>query len=462
MGTRPFWPPPRFIILLSLCRPCGALSPPKNLTVKFLDFRGHLHWLPGPGNPSETKYSAMVRYIGGNNWRNQCMNTVDTACPLDIPLILDELYKSYDVRVRAETQSQNSNWTFLAHAVQPFQTLLSPPSIQLYVESQVLHVFLTYPRPVPKGLKAFTYNLLIRTSCGTDKVKEIPHSSSNLTFRCPLPGNFCLTASINHGIKRHKTTNKCVYLDGSNTDYGSLMGFYVGIPLLIPAVFGVITVACCLLMPRDHTPTTLAVCDQSPNNLLTPEPVECKPVSTQDRRRQMENVNPVYHSKGHGKWCPSGNLEGGDTKALLFPMPAQAASPTGYGLWSDSSGGSLSFCSNSLGGEEDADEPVSAYMQVWENTYRESILSREGAVHISEESVAEMLVTGCSMAVDGVVNLERDLTSDQHELQVAETSERSQQVCDQDSESDETPSNSSSDPFTGYEPHPDPLLAFNS
>lgn len=461
MAICPFCSPSRLLILLSLCRPSGALSPPKNLTVKFVDFRGNLRWLPGPGNPSDTNYSAMVRYLGDNNWQKQCTNTVDTACPLDIPLIIDELFKSYDVRVRAETTSQNSNWTSLAHAVQPYQTLLSPPSVQLYVENQVLHVFLTYPRPMPKGLKAFTYNVFIRTSCG--KVREIPRSSSNFTFKYLLPGNFCLTASINHGIKRHMTTKKCVYLNGFNTDYRSSMGFYVGIPLLITAVFGVITATCCFLKPRDHTPTTLAVGEQSANNLLTPESVLCEPVRTQVKSSQLEKADPVYHSRpqGHAKWCSSGKVEGGDTKALLFPMLAQLASPSGYGLMSDSSGGSLSFDSNSLGEEEDADEPVPAPMQPGGDTDSESTLSREGAVDRGNESVSEMLVTEGSRGADRAVDLRRDLTPDQHEQQMAETSERSQQVCDQESVRDEGSSNSSINSFTGYEPHPDPWLAFN-
>ncbi|XP_036823073.1 cytokine receptor family member B12 isoform X1 [Oncorhynchus mykiss] len=123
----------------------GCLSPPQNVTVEFLDFQGRVHWLAGAGNTNHTHYSVEIGALSESWWQPcNCSNPVAMACPLDIPL--EDLLKNYNVRVRAELEEQTSDWKYLENTVQPYSdTVLSAPSLELWVENQSLCVQLHHP-----------------------------------------------------------------------------------------------------------------------------------------------------------------------------------------------------------------------------------------------------------------------------------------------------------------------------
>ncbi|KAM9437547.1 cytokine receptor family member B12 isoform 3-T3 [Salvelinus alpinus] len=190
----------------------GCLSPPQNVSVEFLDFQGTVHWLAGADNTNHTHFCVEIRALSESWWQPcNCSDHVAMACPLDIPL--DNIFKNYNVRVRAEMEEQTSDWKYLENTVQPYSdTVLSAPGLKLWVENQSLRVQLHHPAQNIFRLYNITllqnvleHNETVMSDVASGSERVFPHLSPDHTY--------CLLASANHySLRRHMTALGCVNL----------------------------------------------------------------------------------------------------------------------------------------------------------------------------------------------------------------------------------------------------------
>uniref|UniRef100_A0A8C1I1A7 Cytokine receptor family member B12 n=2 Tax=Cyprinus carpio TaxID=7962 RepID=A0A8C1I1A7_CYPCA len=96
----------------------AILSSPKNLTVRLLDFKATAEWLPGQGNPPDTRYTLE----SGGKWNHaqHCTNTEILKCQLTFDEQPNELHWNYFVRVKTTFKGTSSNWTTTSKSFQPY------------------------------------------------------------------------------------------------------------------------------------------------------------------------------------------------------------------------------------------------------------------------------------------------------------------------------------------------------
>uniref|UniRef100_A0A674DHJ4 Uncharacterized LOC115189763 n=1 Tax=Salmo trutta TaxID=8032 RepID=A0A674DHJ4_SALTR len=255
-----------------------CLSPPQNVSVEFLDFQGRVHWLAGAGNSNHTHYSVEIRALSESWWQPcNCSDPVAMVCPLENPL--DDLFKNYNVRVRAELEEQKSDWKYLENTVQPYSdTVLSAPGLSLWVEeNQTLCVLLHHP--AQNIFKLYNITLLKNVQEHNATIMTDIVSASKRVFHNLSPDHtYCLLASANHySLRRHMTAQGCVNLTRHRPDQQKLVGMAVGVFLLMAVLIGLIAVTRYVLKSTDHTPKALSV--RSAGCLVTPENVVCHPVT---------------------------------------------------------------------------------------------------------------------------------------------------------------------------------------
>ncbi|XP_066518152.1 cytokine receptor family member B12 [Hoplias malabaricus] len=234
---------PAYVLMLLLTylqRTKGALFPPFNLSVDLLDFQTTVHWLPGPGNPSETRYSVEfkdIKHYLKPDWNcsADCINITSTQCSLN----LDELFTDYFVRVRAEWKEERSDWASLPRTFQLYKdSQLSPPNIRIFSDSHSIQVHLSHQ-------VQSVWNLSLRFSVDLfqvspdHKVQHIGESTTTgfLNFaHLPHGYSYCVNASAFYTqMSQHQYLNatKCTFLDHDRRGFPHIVGVGVGVVALI-------------------------------------------------------------------------------------------------------------------------------------------------------------------------------------------------------------------------------------
>ncbi|KAG7483545.1 hypothetical protein MATL_G00039560 [Megalops atlanticus] len=253
-------------LLCSALMSAGRLLPPQNLTVDMLDFKGKAKWDPDPGNPPHTTYTVELQPIG-EAWTESCTGITATKCPLMFNLTLDDLLKSYYVRVKAMYRGESSTWTN-HDTIQPYgDTLLSAPIMHLSYRERNISIHIDMPQSVltvRPQLKYFiqvfeeTDWLNVSGKCIKGESGESSRVCMNLT-----PGqNYCVKASAvlaQQQRKQHLYSRDCISLpnEASAILWHAVMG-----ALLLLAVIVTLTLAALhyYLKPRAselHMPKSL-------------------------------------------------------------------------------------------------------------------------------------------------------------------------------------------------------------
>ncbi|KAL7834473.1 hypothetical protein SRHO_G00287200 [Serrasalmus rhombeus] len=201
----------------------GALLPPLNLSVVSLDFHTSIHWLPGPENPTGTRYSVEfteIKHFSKPAWNGpaNCTNITSVQCYLE----LDQLFSDYIVRVMAEWKEERSNWTLLKHTFQLYKnTQLSPPNVRIFPHQHSVQIHLSHlvqlVRDVPLR---FSVDLFRLTS--DHRVQHFGKriSTGSLNFlHLPAGFNYCINASAFYTqMTEHQNLNttKCILLQNQS------------------------------------------------------------------------------------------------------------------------------------------------------------------------------------------------------------------------------------------------------
>ncbi|KAI5089478.1 cytokine receptor family member B12 precursor [Silurus meridionalis] len=136
------------LLLNYLASSKGVLSPPLNLSVELLDFKALARWLPGPGNPKETRYFLEfidIVSLSVSPWyqTSDCTNITSTQCYL---FLNQRIQTEYFVRVMAEWKEERSTWTRLPRSIQPYEyTVLSAPNLTVFAEPHSISIFFSHP-----------------------------------------------------------------------------------------------------------------------------------------------------------------------------------------------------------------------------------------------------------------------------------------------------------------------------
>ncbi|XP_061105307.1 cytokine receptor family member B12 isoform X2 [Conger conger] len=254
-------------LLCCVLMSAGRVSPPGNLRVTFLDFRGEVNWSSGKGNPPGTTYTVQVKPIG-ENWTQleNCNNIETTTCPLIFNLTLNTLMESYHVRVRASWEGKTSSWTNLSTSIQPYgNTLLSAPTLDISIQERELHVHIHMPWLVLDLLPNLRYNVQVfENNSGTLHVDKCSRreGSSYVCRSLHLGQNYCVTATAIHKhqqTKPHLSSEKCVTLPDNKSDKPMHIAV-ISILLLLVIIALVICFMYLYIKPRPsdlYTPSSL-------------------------------------------------------------------------------------------------------------------------------------------------------------------------------------------------------------
>ncbi|XP_016412713.1 cytokine receptor family member B12 [Sinocyclocheilus rhinocerous] len=220
--------------LLQIClTPSKAiLSPPKNLTVELMDFKATAEWLPGQGNPPDTRYTLEfinAQKMAGGKWNHtpHCTNTAIRKCELTFDGQPNELHWNYFVRVKTTFKGTSSNWTTTSKSFQPYgDTLLSPPNVKISTEQKSIKINFSHWLELKPDIKPLEYLLYLFESspAGESKfVALISASESPHIFHDVPPGkNYCVSVSASHqqaSKNNNFNTTKCAFLLDSTRSF---------------------------------------------------------------------------------------------------------------------------------------------------------------------------------------------------------------------------------------------------
>ncbi|KAI5608338.1 cytokine receptor family member B12 precursor [Silurus asotus] len=238
------------LLLNYLASSKGVLSPPLNLSVELLDFKALARWLPGPGNPKETRYFLEfidIVSLSVSPWyqTSDCTNITSTQCYL---FLNQRIQTEYFVRVMAEWKEERSTWTRLPRSIQPYEyTVLSAPNLTVFAEPHSISIIFSHPvQFLTEVQMRFSVDLFQISNNAAKK-----HIAQNVTTRLSrfvdLPsGNYCINASafITAGSKYNKNATICVFLHHEHKAKGKEHVIMVGVLILmcIPAAIGLILV----------------------------------------------------------------------------------------------------------------------------------------------------------------------------------------------------------------------------
>ncbi|XP_018939179.1 cytokine receptor family member B12 isoform X1 [Cyprinus carpio] len=220
--------------LLQIClTPSKAiLSSPKNLTVRLLDFKATAEWLPGQGNPPDTRYTLefiTAQKMSGGKWNHaqHCTNTEILKCQLTFDEQPNELHWNYFVRVKTTFKGTSSNWTTTSKSFQPYgDTLLSPPNVKISTEQKSIKIHFSHWLELKPEVKPLEYLLYLFESSPAEESKFvalISASESPYIFHdVPSGKNYCVNVSASHqqALKDNNfNTTKCIFLLDSTRSF---------------------------------------------------------------------------------------------------------------------------------------------------------------------------------------------------------------------------------------------------
>ncbi|KAI4875726.1 hypothetical protein NFI96_024246, partial [Prochilodus magdalenae] len=232
-----------------------SLLPPRNLSVNLLDFQGSVHWLPGPGNPTGTRY--FVEFTEIKNfllpvWKRpaDCTNVTSMQCYL----VLEQLFTDYIMRVMAEWKDEKSNWTYMPHTFQLYKdTQLSPPAMRIFPDQHSVQIQLSHlVQSVTELPLRFSVDLFQLTS--DNGVQHIGRNTSTgflKFFPLPTGYRYCINASAFYTemtLHQYLNATECILLQDQ--------GHRGGVPYIISTAVGV-GVILLLLIP---TGIVLGIC----------------------------------------------------------------------------------------------------------------------------------------------------------------------------------------------------------
>uniref|UniRef100_A0A8C2ASQ2 Cytokine receptor family member B12 n=1 Tax=Cyprinus carpio TaxID=7962 RepID=A0A8C2ASQ2_CYPCA len=216
--------------LLQICLTpsLAILAPPKNLTVGLLDFKATVEWLPGKGNPPDSRYILefiTAQKISGGKWNRSphCTNIKILKCELTFNMH-PELHWNYFVRVKTTFKKMSSNWTTTSNSFQPYgDTHLSSPDVKISTEQKSIKIDFSHWLEIKPEIKPLEYLLYLfeNSPAGESKfVALISTSESPYIFHdVPSGKNYCVSVSASHLQVLNFNTTKCILLLDSTTSF---------------------------------------------------------------------------------------------------------------------------------------------------------------------------------------------------------------------------------------------------
>uniref|UniRef100_A0A8C1IQB1 Cytokine receptor family member B12 n=1 Tax=Cyprinus carpio TaxID=7962 RepID=A0A8C1IQB1_CYPCA len=216
--------------LLQICLTpsLAILAPPKNLTVGLLDFKATVEWLPGKGNPPDSRYILefiTAQKISGGKWNRSphCTNIKILKCELTFNMH-PELHWNYFVRVKTTFKKTSSNWTTTSNSFQPYgDTHLSSPDVKISTEQKSIKIDFSHWLELKPEIKPLEYLLYLfeNSPAGESKfVALISTSESPYIFHdVPSGKNYCVSVSASHLQVLNFNTTKCIFLLDSTTSF---------------------------------------------------------------------------------------------------------------------------------------------------------------------------------------------------------------------------------------------------
>ncbi|XP_061776668.1 cytokine receptor family member B16 isoform X2 [Nerophis ophidion] len=141
-----------FLLYLDLIHCILMLQPPGRLTMESINMRHTLRWRPLQ-TPCSTAVLYSVQYQGEFErtapyitWLDvsECQNTTSTHCDVTLDLVSDS---DYNIRVRAQCESQISQWNYLSPPFNRKDTLLTVP--QMAVSAVGYTLLVTFDQAPP-------------------------------------------------------------------------------------------------------------------------------------------------------------------------------------------------------------------------------------------------------------------------------------------------------------------------
>ncbi|XP_050965166.1 cytokine receptor family member B12 [Labeo rohita] len=224
--------------LLQLCLTTSKaiLSPPKNLTVEILDFKATVEWLPGQGNPPDTRYTLefiTAQKMAGGKWNRSanCTNIAVLKCELTFDWQPNELHWNYFVRVQATFKGTSSNWTTTTKSFQPYgDTRLSSPDVKISAEQKSITINFSHWLESKPEVKPLEYLLYLFENSPAEESKFVALISSSespyIFHDMPSGKNYCVSVSASHQqvLKSNSfNTTKCLFLSDSARSFVLLL-----------------------------------------------------------------------------------------------------------------------------------------------------------------------------------------------------------------------------------------------
>uniref|UniRef100_A0A673L7F5 Cytokine receptor family member B12 n=1 Tax=Sinocyclocheilus rhinocerous TaxID=307959 RepID=A0A673L7F5_9TELE len=201
------------------------------LTVGLLDFKATAEWLPGKGNPPDSRYTLefiTARKMSGGKWNRSphCTNIAILKCELTFNL-QPELHWNYFVRVKTTLKRASSNWTTTLKSFQPYgDTHLSSPDVNISTEQKSIKINFSHWLELKPEINPLEYLLYLfeNSPAGESKfVALISTSESPYIFHdVPSGKNYCVSVSASHQqvLKNNNfNTTKCIFLLDSTRSF---------------------------------------------------------------------------------------------------------------------------------------------------------------------------------------------------------------------------------------------------
>ncbi|XP_052413472.1 cytokine receptor family member B12 [Carassius gibelio] len=313
----------RFLVcmftLLQIClKPSKAiLSPPKNLTVRILDFKAIAEWLPGQGNPPDTRYTLefiTAQKMSGGKWNHtqHCTNTAILNCQLTFDGQPNELYFwNYFVRVKTTFRGTSSHWTTTSKSFQPYgDTLLSPPSVKISTEQNSIKINFSHRLELKPEVRPLEYLLYLFESSPAGELKFVAmistYESPYIFHDVPSGKNYCVSVSASHqqaSRDNNFNTTKCIFLLDSTKSF-VLVVCIVAI-LLITFSTGIFLPFGCfyhmrLQIKNLRIPKPLIVIPGY-KRVLKPTPEESQPITVTPPKKEMNGERRFSSSEEDSK-----------------------------------------------------------------------------------------------------------------------------------------------------------------
>ncbi|XP_052447780.1 interferon lambda receptor 1-like [Carassius gibelio] len=219
--------------LLQICvmPSLAIIFPPKNLTVGLLDFKATAEWLPGKGNPPDSRYTLefiTAQEMSGRKWNRSpnCTNIKILKCELTFNMQA-ELNWNYFVRVKTTFKNMSSNWTTTSKSFQPYgDTRLSSPDVKISTEQKSIKIDFSHWLELKPEIKPLEYLLyLLENSPAGEStfLALISTSESPFIFHDVSSGkNYCVSVSASHQqvLKYNNfNTTKCIFVLDSTRSF---------------------------------------------------------------------------------------------------------------------------------------------------------------------------------------------------------------------------------------------------